>query len=1189
MAGLSVVFRAVDEISARFDAMVSAGTRALDSFDRIGAAADSSYDVISEGATGAADAIDRAASATDYWTDRIGNYDREAMQAIYSIEELVEMGYMSEEALNHLGDALDDAADDLEDFGDEAEDAGDDAEDFGERSQSAVEGLDKLLATVGIVAALTAIGSAFMGCSQAAAEFETNVAMVSTVADTTVLSAGELSAQISDLSMDTARNVNELADASYNAISAGVATEAAVETVGEASKLATAGFTSSSSALSVLTTTLNAYGLEASEVTNISDSLVTSQNLGVLTIDQMASSMGKAISTASAYSVDLYNLESGYISLTKAGISVEESTTYISSMFNELGSAGSNVATIITEETGMSFGQLMNAGYTLADVLDIVYESAGRDGEAMMNLWGSAEAGKAANAIINQGLDTFNSNLEKLANSAGTTQAAYEAMTNTTAFSTERMENSFNNLSIAIGDDLNPVISQFQNGIADVTDGFTKLINEHPAITAVLVGVTVGVAAVTLGLGAYSAATNIATTFTATFGVTLSAAIWPLTLIVAGIAAVTAAVILMANEEDEAEKAQASLTASSQEMADELENLQEQYDALAEAGAADTVEAYQLKNQIDELSEAFENNKQTIGDLIAYNEQLKTTLDEIANTYDETMDSIEQSESDSKSLIAQLVAMSESADLSGGQLEIMQNIVDRLNGSYEGLNLTLDETNGKLNMPVEDLWAVVSESAEQERAQANMDKLIGYLEQYQEAQTKYDEAMKSQVAAKAEYERALEEDWAEEHPFLAWTGWADGAEMNWSGSVKDAYHVWDQAKEATSVAKEDFDSLTEAIENCYAQMGYSEDEIEEMMAELALASASATEMAEKLEQEKEAVENTSDGYAEAQNALSQYSEALQSLCEEYDAAYEAALQSIQGQYSLWDEVEDVAAMSSQSIQDALQSQIDYWNSYNENMASLTERASDIEGLGDMLASLADGSEESAAMLAGMESMNDADLSAVVQQYTDLQTAQSETAASVADLETEFSETLEKMQTEMEGMVERMDLSAEAKVNAKATMDAYVIEIQDGVARAQSAIDSLNFSKNTLSGGGYHEYATGTLDAAPGLALVGEEGPELVNFGGGEVVYTATETSNILARGNDNKDFYVSPPEETEGNGDSGEKTVVLRIEGAGEMKVSGGGANKEDIVNVLVENMKGVLMDILRQEIMEEGEMSYEF
>lgn len=122
-----------------------------------------------------------------------------------------------------------------------------------------------------------------------------------------------------------------------------------------------------------------------------------------MTIDQLSSSMGKAISTASAYSIDLYNLESGYISLTKAGVSVEESTTYISSMFNELGDSGSEVAGVIMEETGQSFGQLMKSGYSLADVLEILYNSVDQDSEALMNLWGSAEAGKAANAVINQG------------------------------------------------------------------------------------------------------------------------------------------------------------------------------------------------------------------------------------------------------------------------------------------------------------------------------------------------------------------------------------------------------------------------------------------------------------------------------------------------------------------------------------------------------------------------------------------------------------------------------------------------------------------------------------------------------------------------------------------------------------------------------------------------------------------
>lgn len=43
------------------------------------------------------------------------------------------------------------------------------------------------------------------------------------------------------------------------------------------------------------------------------------------------------------------------------------------------------------------------------------------------------------------------------------------------------------------------------------------------------------------------------------------------------------------------------------------------------------------------------------------------------------------------------------------------------------------------------------------------------------------------------------------------------------------------------------------------------------------------------------------------------------------------------------------------------------------------------------------------------------------------------------------------------------------------------------------------------------------------------------------------------------------------------------------MKVGGNGVSKEDIVNVLMENMRGVLMNILQQEILEEGEMSYEF
>ena len=43
------------------------------------------------------------------------------------------------------------------------------------------------------------------------------------------------------------------------------------------------------------------------------------------------------------------------------------------------------------------------------------------------------------------------------------------------------------------------------------------------------------------------------------------------------------------------------------------------------------------------------------------------------------------------------------------------------------------------------------------------------------------------------------------------------------------------------------------------------------------------------------------------------------------------------------------------------------------------------------------------------------------------------------------------------------------------------------------------------------YASGTEDAMPGAALVGEEGPELVYFNGGERVQTAAQTASVLSR------------------------------------------------------------------------------
>ena len=111
---------------------------------------------------------------------------------------------------------------------------------------------------------------------------------------------------------------------------------------------------------------------EAEKVTDVSDMLIQTQNLGKTTVDELSSSMGKVIPTANSMNVGLDNLCASYSIMTAKGIATAESTTYINSMLNELGKSSTTVGGIIKDKTGMSFQECMASGMSLGDVLQIL-------------------------------------------------------------------------------------------------------------------------------------------------------------------------------------------------------------------------------------------------------------------------------------------------------------------------------------------------------------------------------------------------------------------------------------------------------------------------------------------------------------------------------------------------------------------------------------------------------------------------------------------------------------------------------------------------------------------------------------------------------------------------------------------------------------------------------------------------
>lgn len=249
----------IDQMSQRMDAIANSGDKAASNIIQFGDRANSAFDRATEGTTKMNDAMQSASSSTAEYADN---------------------STKAQQALEQQASAADSAAQEINEFGEEANEAGQQSEEFGEKASKSAMDLGEALVAAGIVVALKEIAQAYFECDDAADQFEASMAKVSTIADTSAVSLETMQSDILKLSQETGQSVNDLAESAYSAISASVDTADAVSFVAQANALAVGGFTESATAVDVLTTAINAYGMSADDAAAISDKLINTQNLG---------------------------------------------------------------------------------------------------------------------------------------------------------------------------------------------------------------------------------------------------------------------------------------------------------------------------------------------------------------------------------------------------------------------------------------------------------------------------------------------------------------------------------------------------------------------------------------------------------------------------------------------------------------------------------------------------------------------------------------------------------------------------------------------------------------------------------------------------------------------------------------------------------------------------------------------
>ena len=956
--------------------------------------------------------------------------------------------------------------------------AADKAMTFGDKAGQAFNQVHEAIVAAGIAVALKEIYEHFASCAQASMDFESSITGVAKTTDLTDEELAAMSDSIKALSTEIPATTDEIAAVAEAAGQLGIQKDVLLDFTEIMTMLGTATNMTADEAATALARFANItgmstdnYGRLGSVIVDLGNNFATTES-EIVAMGTRLASAGKLagltepeiMALAAAMSSVGIEAEAGGTAMTqtlnaiekavaKGGDDLSEFARIAGMSSEEFSAAWKNDAmSALTSFIG-GLGKLDEQGESTV----LVLEDLGLTGIRQSNMLKSL--GLAADQMTSA-VDTANTAWQQ--NTALTNEANKRYATAQSRLT--MMQNAYNNLKVAIGDAYTPALSEAYGVGTKVLNGIADFIKKNPALVNAITAFVGVIGAVVAALAAYAVAAKVAAAASAI----LTAAIPGVNVIMgvtAAVAAITAGIVALATAAaNDAVPSVKELTEAARGMREAMDEAKDTYNdtvtsTMAAAGVAET-----YIGKLEELEAAGLNTDEQ-------NRQYHNTLALLCQVVPELSDYIDLETDTIEGGTAALRANTEAWKQNAMQ-KAYQEQLTQLYSQYSAVLIEAEENSIGLTRAQYDLEA---------------------------ANKKYNDTLDRMDELWADAAKQAEDYNKEYYGMADATSFLSQEYYDLQNSLYDINDEISTAEAQARNYQKAMDDDAEAVADAEAEIALAEEAVKNLTAAMDDGTGSSEEAAAQAQ--------------EFQDVISGVQEKINALTEAYTEAYNAAYESVSGQYQLWDEAAAVVATSAGSINSALESQIAYWQNYNTNLQSLTERSADIEGLSDVIASFADGSSESVNAVAGMASATDEELAAMVANWQTLQQEQQNASGSIADLKTDFTNTMDELQTELAADIEAMNLSDEARQSAQDTIQGFINgatsmlpQVTAAYTRIANAAKAALSTSGTGTAGSIPGYAVGTQSAAPGFALVGEHGPELVYFNGGEQVMTAEETA-----------------------------------------------------------------------------------
>ena len=989
----------------------------------------------------------------------------------------------------------------------------------------------------------------------------------------------------------------------------------------------------------LVTKVMNKWGEDSSKLPNVLDDLAYAGQISGLSVTTLSNT-----------------LITGASSLQEMGLSLENAIGLLAKM--ELyGVEGTSTITAMRTAVKNFAADGLDAQEALQDTITEIanMKDSSEATTKAVEVFGSKVGVDFARAIRDGAIttDTLTGSLDEAAGTLERTAAAGESLS-------EKWEKANNKMNVAFTQVLEPTIHDASAELAELYGNVGDFLSEHPNVVKALTAVGTGLGTVAIGVAGVSASFVFASS---TVKAIVSAISPGLLVAAAAVTALTAAVTMLGDKYEDTYDEAMSMTATTAAQTKEMESLKEQYDKACRTYGDTSDQASTLKYRIDELSASLDNNGQSVDEYVAQIDAVISKHDDLIDSFGSNTQAIHDSEVENLALAAQLDALASSTGNSTEKQAQMEAIIDELNSSIDGLNLTYEDLTSNQSKAIANVKEMAKQQAEQE---LKTEKYQEYVDLLKEQATQQEAIKENDAAIAAAQERVNE------------------AQKVYEDYIAELY-----AQDPTGMA-----TISAQWSEQAANLNAANEELQKYQDKQGELQKTLDDTNDRLEvidkyynQQAEDAKAAGDEIVSAQEAVSQaYSDVrsdVEKLCEAYNTAYEAAKDSFEGQFGLFDEAstksEDYLNSNVKAAQAALDSQLNYWNTYTANIETLKATSADDLGITEenykaLMSYVQDGSEQAAGLAASMVSAinsgNKDAVSKLANTLADVTAKQDAAAQATADWVTDYEGQLDEFQAKMEGTVDALDMSDEAGKAAKDTIAEYVQKLKDGKKDAVAAAkdvaasvalalqNSTTYTPSATPTTTVPGHAGGTTDAE-NVFIAGENGPELIVGKQGSTVFPTEETdrilqaisgisldipdrsspesmlSGILSKAYDvvsgkNSDLSaidaaytgvessvarpaaacssvldsaplnvqpaanaaVSGAQSSQNAPGETVKKIILELVGKGSVEVSGGsgsGMTANDVLELITDNIKPVLMGILKQEIFEEGQLSYEY